>query len=152
VKKRTRFPRAVDPARVGKYRAYCPAGGGSWNIEFGATLNAALPTMRMETIITTHSGPTRRSAVFEGISRRGRTTRTDPTEGIHRRTNSRPRRSCKETTNHGEASHFSFSPAPCETHYSRFSVAQCTQQSTRHSAWAGTKTKLTVHRKRALLL
>lgn len=27
-KKRERFPRAIDPARVGKYRAYCHSGGG----------------------------------------------------------------------------------------------------------------------------
>ncbi|HZI55551.1 MAG TPA: GCN5 family acetyltransferase [Verrucomicrobiae bacterium] len=28
MKKRTRFPRAIDPARVGKYPAVCGAGGG----------------------------------------------------------------------------------------------------------------------------
>lgn len=28
MKKRARFPRAIDPARVGKYPAYCFAGGG----------------------------------------------------------------------------------------------------------------------------
>jgi putative acetyltransferase len=28
MKKRTRFPRAIDPARVGKYPAVCSAGGG----------------------------------------------------------------------------------------------------------------------------
>lgn len=28
MKKRTRFPRAIDPARVGKYPGFCHAGGG----------------------------------------------------------------------------------------------------------------------------
>src|SRR5687768_16883271 len=117
---RRRFPRAIDPARVGKYPASCYGGGG---LVWDAVLEYRV-WCHPERGAPDRANGSDYYYAFASYPDALRFSKKHP---------------CTEEANIGMAGGVSLSSAPHEEHHSRFPVAQCPQESIGHSAGLGTK-------------
>jgi hypothetical protein len=131
MKKRERFPRAIDPARVGKYPAVCKSGGG---FVWDAVLEYRVWCHPEDGAPDRHDGSDyyyafasypaalRFSTKFPGaeeplalILQKQYIAEPSPGQYVHN----------EKATHNRMAGGISFSPEAHEKHHSRFPVAQC---------------------------